>query len=541
MKVVDQLTSEIVESKLDCPLCSSSDAYAIYDDGHGYCFSCQGYTDEAGTVERKERNVEAKPAENIRLPVGQTLAIPNRKLTLETVKKYGVTVITDADSNIVGTAYPYYDSDGNKCAVKIRNADKTFRIEGYIRNAQFFGAQLFKGGSKYITICEGEEDAEAAFQMMGSRYPFISIKTGVASALKECKENYEYLNSFDNIVIVFDSDQHGKVAAKKVAQLFPGKAKIVTLTEGKDASDYCVAGKAQAFTAEWWAGEVYTPASVLFGDALTKLSYEKPIVGVPLIIPALNDVTYGIRLHETWTLGAGTGLGKTELWKEIAYGLAIEQNKKCGIIFLEEKPARTWQCITGKDIGKRYYLEDVDASDEEIAAANEKLKDNFVIYDHNGDTDWDSIKAKIQYFVRSLGCEYIFLDHITALAEGKDEGNVNHRIHQIMGEINDMVNADPFSMFIISHLNQPTGTPHEEGGRVTLRNFYGSGAIKQRSNFVFALEGNQQAEGAERHLRYLRCLKDRNRGDGVGEVIPLQYSLDTGRLLEYDIDNGEEF
>ena len=28
-----------------CPDCGSSDALAVYDDGHTYCFSCQTYTD----------------------------------------------------------------------------------------------------------------------------------------------------------------------------------------------------------------------------------------------------------------------------------------------------------------------------------------------------------------------------------------------------------------------------------------------------------------------------------------------------------------
>ena len=72
------------------------------------------------------------------------------------------------------------------------------------------------------------------------------------------------------------------------------------------------------------------------------------------------------------------------------------------MILLEETPSRTWQCITGKHMEKRYYLEDVDASPEEIEKANEALEDNFVIYDHSGDNDFDSInriKATNEYFL----------------------------------------------------------------------------------------------------------------------------------------------
>ena len=32
-----------------CPHCKSSDAYTVYDDGHGYCFSCESYEHAEGT------------------------------------------------------------------------------------------------------------------------------------------------------------------------------------------------------------------------------------------------------------------------------------------------------------------------------------------------------------------------------------------------------------------------------------------------------------------------------------------------------------
>jgi hypothetical protein len=45
--------SDLVESGLPCPMpgCGSSDAYATYSDGHGYCFSCGGY--KKSSPERK--------------------------------------------------------------------------------------------------------------------------------------------------------------------------------------------------------------------------------------------------------------------------------------------------------------------------------------------------------------------------------------------------------------------------------------------------------------------------------------------------------
>ena len=61
--------------------------------------------------------------------------------------------------------------------------------------------------------------------------PVVSIKNGIASAVKDIKESLEWLEQFENVVINFDNDEHGIDGALKVAELFsPGKCKIMHLT-----------------------------------------------------------------------------------------------------------------------------------------------------------------------------------------------------------------------------------------------------------------------------------------------------------------------
>ena len=95
-----------------------------------------------------------------------------------------------------------------------------------------FGQQLFQKGGKFLTICEGECDAMAAHEMMDSKWPVVSVKNGAGGAVKDVKENLEFLESFDCVVINFDNDKAGKEAAKKVARVLrPGKSKILNLPE----------------------------------------------------------------------------------------------------------------------------------------------------------------------------------------------------------------------------------------------------------------------------------------------------------------------
>lgn len=40
----DSTDSAVILANQPCPNCPSSDAYMLYSDGHGFCFSCQTYT-----------------------------------------------------------------------------------------------------------------------------------------------------------------------------------------------------------------------------------------------------------------------------------------------------------------------------------------------------------------------------------------------------------------------------------------------------------------------------------------------------------------
>jgi twinkle protein len=117
-----------------------------------------------------------------------------------------------------------------------------------------------------VTVLEGEEDALASFQMTGSQWPTVSVGFGAKAALEHCKAQYDWLNSFENIVVCFDSDAPGVEAAAAVAEMFGNKSKIVKHLSGKkDASDYLVAGDEKGYIKAWWAAEAYTPDGIING------------------------------------------------------------------------------------------------------------------------------------------------------------------------------------------------------------------------------------------------------------------------------------
>lgn len=167
-----------------CEKCGSSDALAVYDDGHGYCFACQTYFKEATSVETVSNVVSyTKPVEMY----GTTQAIPDRKISESTARKFNV------HSDEHSQYYPYYNEQGSLVGCKVREvATKTFRAQGDLRTNVMFGQHLFNTGGRYVTVVEGELDALAAYEMLG-RYPVVSVSKGAAGAIKDFKKNLEWL------------------------------------------------------------------------------------------------------------------------------------------------------------------------------------------------------------------------------------------------------------------------------------------------------------------------------------------------------------
>ena len=253
-------SNDVVEERLPHDECGAEQARVLYADGHWYCYKCDTYGREKGEYTMsQQQSAPIKGVINNVLSQGQSEALTKRNISLDTVKKYGVT------SKLNKHIYPYFDKDSCHVANKVRQTDpKNFFTEGDLSSGQLFGQHLFPPSSaKYITLSEGEIDAMSVFEMNGSKFPSVSIKSGAASAVRDCKTQMEYLNSFENIIICFDNDEAGRKASAKVAELFePNKAKIVKL-DFKDSNEYLKIGKREDFTRAWWAAAPHTPAGII--------------------------------------------------------------------------------------------------------------------------------------------------------------------------------------------------------------------------------------------------------------------------------------
>lgn len=516
-----------------CPDCGSSDALQINDDGSTYCHSCGKATFDSSNPQVQAKKKEA-PKDFIK---GVCRAIDDRALDKETCSKFSYRTGTYKGREVhIAT---YRDLDGEPVFQKIRFTDE----KGFMTVGKFkpllYGMNLFKGNTKKLIITEGEIDCLSVYKAIGN-YPVVSIPNGAKNGKEAIKHNLEWIERFDEVVFLFDMDEAGRKAADECASLISiGKAKIAHI-ELKDANEMLQAGKIQELYKATWNGKEYRPDGIVSGEELWE-AVNKPIEwGLSYPWEGLTKLTYGIRTPEVILWGAGTGMGKTEFFKEIEAHLLLEHKQNIGILHLEETNQATVLGLMSKHSSIKFHVPDAVYTDKQKRTAfDETIGTNKVfIYDSFGTTELETIINTIRYMVVGRDVKHIFLDHVTALADGVEKASeVNQVMRVIASELAGLTRELGFTLHLISHLRKSADgkKTHEEGGRVHLDDILGSKAMTQWTSFVFGLERNQQAEDENtRHTTTLRCLKDRYTGQATGQTVSIRYDKDTGRLFETD-------
>ena len=510
-----------------CEQCGSSDARAVYDDGHTYCFSCESHESE-GSVEDKHEGVEQSSGWEGFLQ-GGARELRKRNIREETCRRWNYTVGNHNGSTC--HIANFYDSTGGLVAQKVRLPQKNFMALGDFSKAGLYGSHLWSGGKKLV-ITEGEIDALSVSQIQDYKWPVVSVPNGAAGSKRVIANNLDYLARFEEIIFMFDNDEAGRKAAKECAAVLPvGKAKIATLPM-KDANEMLVAGKGQEILHAIWNAPVYRPDGIVDGREIWEtVSKELTNDGSPYPWEGLNALSHGMRKGEIVTLCAGSGIGKSQICKEIAYDL-IRKDKTIGYIALEEHVRRTAVGLMGIHLNQPILIHP-DAVD--VAAKREAFEatvgsGNCYLYDHFGSMDSENLANRIRYMVAGCGCEYVFLDHLSIVVSGHDFGDERRFIDNTMTNLRSLVEELKFSLVLVSHLKRPDGRGHEEGGLTSLSQLRGSAGIAQLSDMVFGLERNQQDEDLADVTR-VRVLKNRWSGQ-TGLCVSLDYSHDTGRIAE---------
>lgn len=507
-------------SKGPCEACGSSDGNALYSDGHTFCFVCQTHKPGDGAVPAHRSG--QKPSAD--LIEWQRFETTLRGITPETFDHwhYRWGMFKGEKVHIA-----HWKKDGQITAQKLRTQGKDFPVLGKIKG--LYGTWLWPTKGRKVVVTEGEIDALSVSQVQGNRWPVVSLPNGAESAERAFKADIEWLESFDEVVLMFDMDEPGQRAVEVAANLLtPGKAKVASLPL-KDANEMLKAGRTEELIRAIWDAKEYRPDGVLsiadFADEVCK-----PVThGIPWWLPPLDEATYGRREGDVIFIGGGTGTGKTD-W--LAESIAFDTQTlglKAGVLFLEQDKRETVQRIAGKIDSCNYHIPDDGWTAEALRSRVDSLarQDLISVYDSFGVADWKTIKSRIRFMAMG-GSKVIYFDHLTALAAGAaDEKKM---LEEVTADMASLAKQLRIILIVVSHLSTPEQGSHEEGARVQIRHFKGSRAIGFWAFQILGLERNQQAEDPdERCITTLRILKDRFTGRATGKTIRTTYNPFTGR------------
>ena len=544
----------MIQYHIACPDCGSSDGLTDYGD-HTFCFVCHKYTKKDVMEELTEKEVftekEAvfEPASNL-VPIkkDKIVGLKERGITKSTAEFYGVWFNDSKDEYV----FPFFSQD---CKKHVANQFRTrttkgFMVQGDWNKTALFGQQLFPAGSaKQITITEGAIDALSAFEMVGGgRFPCVAVKSA-GSARKEIADNFEYLNSFDKIVICFDKDEEhkapdgtvtfpGQEAAQKVAQMFPlGKVRLLTLAKAKDANDYLTKGWQEEFSKEWWGAPNWSPVGLKnANDMWEELIKENDQESVPYPFEGLNKLTYGIRTSEFVTITAMPGVGKTSVVQEITYQILQKLLEKkdnatgVGLMMLESSNKETLYGLMSLVANKPLHLPDVkeQVSKEEMRKYFDAVygSEKVIIWDHFGSNSIHQVLDYVRYMA-ALGCKYIVLDHLSIIVSDQS-GDERKGLDEISTKLKTLCMELNVGLIAVIHQNRK--------GEIR-----GTMGVEQLSNIVIKLyRDTKNDDEAIRNTTKVTVEKNRFSGR-TGPACLLFYDATTGRLAEQSEEALHEY
>jgi len=433
-----------------------------------------------------------------------------------------------------------YIREGSVVAQKLRFQSKDFVIVGDTKNLPLYGAHLWRDGGKMVTVTEGEIDALSVSQLFQNKWPVVSVPNGAAGALKAFQNNLEWLEKFESVVILFDDDEPGRKAAKECAMLLtPGKAKIGTIVGFKDANEALQQGEGKRVIDAVWGAKAYRPDGVVLGQDLWEVVLQEDVNdSVPYPWTGLNEKLLGIRQGELVVVTSGTGIGKSSVCRELVSHL-VRQGQQVGLLMLEESVKRTARNLMGLHLNAPpYFWVDRGITEEQKKEAFDATVSKVVLFDHFGSVDPENLLARMRYMIKSCGCKFVFLDHLSIVVSGLGEGDERRLIDNAMTSLRSLVEETQCAMFVVSHLRRPDGDRgHEEGATTSLAQLRGSHAIAQLADAVIGLERNQQGDNPDEVV--IRVLKNRFTGD-TGVAGALRYFKESGRLAEFAMPENEE-
>ena len=409
-----------------CPFedCGSSDAFNWNDDGYGFCHSCgESYPNKhrLPVFDWAKQSYPLKRRENIMMKEVKGVNYDDiRGIDPEVCKLYGIQIQTDADGKPVRYAYKYPHT------VKYRAFDdksKTWIKDKGVGMNHLFGPEFNSNSSNKLYVTEGEFDAASLYQILGQKF-FVKSLPSASIGEKFIKQNYNYLNSFKEIIYAGELDDAGRRSAERLYESFPTKLYYVPMSKYKDANEFLMAGDIEEL--KWTAlkPQRYSPDNFFCSDeeVAQAIRTENPYDYTPTGHTGLDDKIRGIVKGGLTFLKAPRGTGKTEVIRYFETGLLKNPDTRIALLHMEEMRSTTYRAMATYHLGVNVRTKDDaqenNVSEEDVikAALEATQGERTIVFEMRSHDDPLKLLEYTRLASTVYGAEYIFVDHVQRLA-----------------------------------------------------------------------------------------------------------------------------
>lgn len=486
----------------------------------------------------------------------QTQELTSRRIPDWVAEFYGVKVGLSVyhKNEVVEHYYPYTNDKGEVVRYNIRNLEpKAFYSIGPAKESAPFGYETLnrKNVSKLkLFIFEDELSAMSGYFVLKefARNDFkhlhpsciglIAGSGSIANTLAYLKDR-GVLDQYKEVVYVHDNDAAGFDSYNVGRKFYPELRELTTPL--KDANDMVMDGRwKELFLILIRNANIRSPDGAASVDDALQDALEEPTQGLSLPWDGLTRLLFGLRWGELWSLGGGTGSGKTLLMHIMAAWFIKHHKVKVAMFMLEESIGQTLKRVATQIAKVPFYRPDIAFNkDLLMSVVNDVLRGFLFLWKNKGANDWENISACIRYYAVVEGVKLFIVDNVTALTNTLAPTEQNTEISRIATEAAGIADDLNVTIILLSHLNPPSSGPsHEEGGEVRPNQFTGSRALQRWSHVMLGFERDSQATGDQKHMSRIRVIKDRF--FGRTGVINTQYDTETGGLSEFNLEPEAE-
>lgn len=437
---------------------------------------------------------------------------PNAKETIEYINSRGISTKTTRDMDVFyrksdkSVIFAYKNLDGNLAGVKYRSVrEKKF---SQATGSQAYLWNLERATNKKVVICEGEWDclslAEAGLM---DRALSVPMGTGNLDWIDNCRE---FLESKEEIILAFDTDEAGEKALRKVSQRLQHlNIRKIELGAYKDINDFFLfEGKDELIKVLENSKEIELQGLETFYEVgrydINKLDR------FPFGINVLDRVTRGAKEGELIILAGDNGSGKTLISKQFVLN-ARSKGKKVLVVNGEIQNEIYKEDLFKQANGDNKLVKTEDilirgeydyrVSDENYNLINEWLNGYLYTMSDQEELTDKNVLSMIESSIIKNNAFFIVVDNLSVIhCEGENEAEAKGRFAVAL---KNLAKKHGVCILLVNHFTKGAKDRGKEGIK-------GSGIISDIADMVFISEREDnpdiEANG------YLNVVKNRLNG-----------------------------